>query len=121
VPLNIRNPEADRLAAELAALAGETKTAAVIQALRERLHRLKHAPPVSTSPGGRLADHLDSIALHLAQRPKLDDRDADAILGYDNHGIPGSLGRRPNVISNSFLLQRASKSFRLTSIRSSWR
>ena len=35
--LNIRNPEAERLAAELARQTGETKTEAVAQALRERL------------------------------------------------------------------------------------
>ncbi|WP_304623076.1 type II toxin-antitoxin system VapB family antitoxin [Synechococcus sp. BMK-MC-1] len=38
--LNIRNPEADRLAAQVACLAGETKTDAVILALKERLQRL---------------------------------------------------------------------------------
>lgn len=38
--LNIRNPDADRLASEVAALSGQTKTAAVIQALRERSSRM---------------------------------------------------------------------------------
>ncbi|MFI7700437.1 type II toxin-antitoxin system VapB family antitoxin [Nonomuraea sp. NPDC049480] len=38
--LNIKNPEAERLAAEIGALTGESKTAAVISALRERRERL---------------------------------------------------------------------------------
>lgn len=37
--LTIKNEETCRLASELARLTGETKTAAVTQALRERLHR----------------------------------------------------------------------------------
>ena len=38
--LNIKDPEVDRLAAEVAAMAGETKTQAVRVALRERRDRL---------------------------------------------------------------------------------
>ena len=39
--LNIKNEETCRLAAELAALTGETKTGAITVALRERLDREK--------------------------------------------------------------------------------
>ena len=39
--LNIKNEETCRLAAELAALTGETKTGAITVALRERLEREK--------------------------------------------------------------------------------
>jgi len=39
--LNIKNEEAHRLAQELAALTGESLTAAVTEAVRERLERLK--------------------------------------------------------------------------------
>lgn len=52
--LNIRNPEADRLAERVAFLAGETKTAAVVQALRVRLERLEPAHAereVAPTPG----------------------------------------------------------------------
>jgi len=38
--MNIKDPEAERLAAEVAELTGETKTAAVRNALRERRDRL---------------------------------------------------------------------------------
>jgi antitoxin VapB len=81
--LNIRNSEAERLAAELARKTGETKTDAVIQALRERLARVRRARPKR-----RLADELDEIALHCARLPVLDARRPDAILGYDNGGLP---------------------------------
>lgn len=40
--LNIKNEEADRLARELAALTGQTITAAVTEAVRERLTRVKN-------------------------------------------------------------------------------
>ena len=39
--LNIKNPEVERLAAEVAALTGESKTEAVRQALSERHQRLR--------------------------------------------------------------------------------
>ncbi len=59
--LNIRNKEAERLAEELARLAGETKTEAVTLALRDRLARLRRE-----KTNRRLADELDEIALpHL--------------------------------------------------------
>lgn len=82
--LNIRNKEAERLAETLARLTGETKTQAVTQALRERLSAVQRH-----RSGRRLADELDELALHCASLPVLDDRDADAILGYDDRGLPG--------------------------------
>jgi antitoxin VapB len=39
--LNINNPEAHRLSRELAALTGESMTAAVTEAVRERLARIR--------------------------------------------------------------------------------
>jgi Uncharacterized protein conserved in bacteria len=82
--LNIRNNEAERLAAELARQTGETKTEAVAQALRERLARLRRVPAKTT----RLADDLNAIALHCARLPVLDPRAADDVLGYDGQGLP---------------------------------
>jgi len=81
--LNIRNAEAERLAAELARRTGETKTEAVTQALRERLARVRRE-----RTRGRLADELEQIAEHCANLPVLDSRSADEILGYDEHGLP---------------------------------
>jgi antitoxin VapB len=86
--LNIRNPEASRLAAEVASLAGETKTDAVILALKERLQRLQHQ--LDSSPGRQLSlvNRLDQIALRCAARPILDHRSAEEICGYDALGLP---------------------------------
>ncbi len=81
--LNIRNPEAERLAERVARLTGETKTAAVTQALRQRLDRL-----LRERADRRLADRLDEIAVHAAGLPPLDPRSADEIIGYDSDGLP---------------------------------
>jgi antitoxin VapB len=83
VALNIRNPEAERLAAEVAGLTGETKTEAVTRALRDRLARLRRE-----RSGRRLADELDQIALHCAGLPVLDRRTSEEILGYGDDGLP---------------------------------
>lgn len=83
MPLNIRNKQAEELADALAKLTGETKTEAVIQALRERLERVRRVRAKR-----RLADELDSIAIHCAAHPVRDARSADEILGYDAGGIP---------------------------------
>ena len=81
--LNIRNPETDKLARDLARLTGETKTEAVTRALRDRLERVRRE-------GGkrRLADELDEIARHCAQLPVQDERAPEEILGYDEDGLP---------------------------------
>ena len=83
MPLNIRNEQAEELASTLAKLTGETKTEAVTQALRERLERVRRL-----RARRRLADELDEIALHCAAIPVRDQRSADEIIGYDEHGLP---------------------------------
>ncbi len=83
MPLSIKDPETDRLARELAEATGESLTAAVATALRERLERVRgHAR------GPLLSDELNAIALRCAELPLLDDRPEDAILGYDENGLP---------------------------------
>ncbi len=81
--LNIRNPEAEKLAADVARLTGETKTEAVTKALRDRLLRLRRERSKRS-----LADELDEIGRHCASLPVLDVRSAEEILGYDESGIP---------------------------------
>jgi len=83
VALNIRNRQAEKLATELARATGENKTEAVINALRERLLRVRRA----RAPR-RLADQLEEIALHCAGLSVRDGRSADEILGYDDRGVP---------------------------------
>ena len=82
--LNIRNPEAEKLADTLARLTGETKTDAVTKALRDRLARVRRERSKR-----RLADELDELALQCARLPVLDQRSEDEILGYDSTGTPG--------------------------------
>lgn len=82
--LNIRNPEAEQLAAELARITGETKTAAVARALRDQLARVRRE-----RSGVGLADRLVAIGRECAALPVLDDRTPEEILGYDEHGLPG--------------------------------
>jgi antitoxin VapB len=76
--LYIRNPEAEKLVAELAKLTGESKTEAVTRALRDRLARVRR-----DRTKRRLADELEKIAKHCASLPVLDCRPAEEILGYD--------------------------------------
>lgn len=81
--LSVKDPEADRLAREVAARTGETLTTAIVVALRERLARLRGRPR-----GRRLRDELREIGQRCAQLPTLDDRSAEEILGYDQRGVP---------------------------------
>lgn len=81
--LSLKDPEADRLARELAERTGETLTAAVVTALRERLARLRRRPRRR-----RLKDDLREIALRCSALPTLDERPVDEILGYGPDGLP---------------------------------
>ncbi len=80
--LNIRDPETEKLAEELAALTGETKTEAVTRALRERLKQIR-----SHSKKRRIAERLDEIAKHCASLPVLESNCDEARL-YDERGLP---------------------------------
>ena len=81
--LNIKNKEAHKLAEELARLTGESMTAAVTVALRERLER------VNREHGSPLADRLMEIGKQCARRFKQPYRTADhAELLYDEQGLP---------------------------------
>jgi antitoxin VapB len=81
--LNIKNPEADRLARELAAVTGETLTEAVTRALQERLERTsgrRHARS--------LRAEIERIQERVSRLEVLDRRTPDEILGYDENGLP---------------------------------
>ncbi len=81
--LNIKNDEAHRLSTELAKLTGENMTKAVTTALRERLVREKRR-----RRRDNIANRLMEIGRHCADLPVLDDREPEATLGYDEHGLP---------------------------------
>jgi antitoxin VapB len=79
--LSIKSDEADRLARELASLTGESITDAVTVALRERLDRQRSRRVPRSELTRRIAERLSTT-------PVLDARDPDAILGYDDRGLP---------------------------------
>ena len=81
--LNIKNPEAHRLAEELAKRTGESMTAAVTTSLRERLDRVRR------EQGENLSGRLLAIGKDCAKRLKEPFRSAshDALL-YDDRGLP---------------------------------
>lgn len=79
--LTIENPEAERLATELAKEHGTTVTQSVIAALEEALIKVRGRS--ATRP--LLATILE-ISDRCASLPDLDQRSADEILGYNAHG-----------------------------------
>ena len=87
--LNLKNPEVERLAAEVSKLTGESKTEAIRRALLERRGRLKGQPP-----GERRAHVLAFLqakvwptipADQLGRR--LTRAEEDEILGYGPGGV----------------------------------
>jgi antitoxin VapB len=82
--LSVKDPEADRLAREIAKRTGETLTGAIVVALRERLARLRTRPARKRA----LVEEMREIGRRCAALPTLDDRSEDEILGYGPDGIP---------------------------------
>ena len=82
--LNIKNPATVALADKLARRQGISKTAAIHQALSERLHRLGFGD----TDQERLLGELRAIRERVARLPELDSRSDEEIIGYDEHGIP---------------------------------
>lgn len=87
--LNLKNPEVERLAAEVARLAGESKTEAIRKALEERRTRLIGATPAERRV--KVLRFLRSKVWssipkgHLGRRLSRDEE--DAILGYGPGGV----------------------------------
>ena len=80
--LNIKNDEAHKLASELTKLTGESLTAAVTLALRERLVRERRRRQTD-----RIENRLMKIGSQYAALPDTG-RSPEEILGYDDHGLP---------------------------------
>lgn len=72
--LNIKDPETDRLARQVAALTGESITDATRTALQERLTRLRRATQAETD--------LSDIIRRGRARRTLDERAEDEILSH---------------------------------------
>ncbi len=79
--LNIKDPEAHRLAHAIAKETGETMTHVVTEALRERYHRLQNRKRKASV--AELLAIARRAAVHV-KRPYLD----HAELLYDEHGLP---------------------------------
>jgi antitoxin VapB len=88
--MNIKDNETERLAAEVATLAGETKTQAVRVALRERRERLVRAA-AGRQRGDRLRRFLVEEAWPQVPAPVLgaavSKAEREAILGYGVSGV----------------------------------
>jgi antitoxin VapB len=81
--LNIKDRETDGLVRRLARLTGESLTEAIAKAVRERLEREQRRR-------GKAIDRAEvlRIARRIASRPVRDDRSPEAIIGYDERGLP---------------------------------
>lgn len=88
--LNIKNPEVDRLVAEVAELTGETKTEAVRQALLERRARLRMRV---TEEGSRrrIRRFLEREVWSRVPEEQMgrapDRAERERILGYGDEGV----------------------------------
>ena len=82
--LSLKDPETDSLARQVASLTGETLTEAVRTSLAERLRRERLKRGRTSS----LGEEIDAIVRRVASLPVLDERSADAIIGYDENGVP---------------------------------
>lgn len=80
--ISIKDPETDRLARALAAATGESLTDAIREALRERLAR------ESQRARRGVGAEVRRVQERVARLPVQDDRSADTIVGYDEHGVP---------------------------------
>lgn len=82
--LNIKNADTYRLAKQLAERTGESLTAAVTKAIRERLARIEQA---EDSPG--MVERIHAIAADMRARLPADFFDAEhGELLYDEDGLP---------------------------------
>jgi antitoxin VapB len=79
--LNIKDPEAHRLAQQIARATGETMTRVVTEALRERLARLERRSARAS------VEELLAIAKRAASHVKRPYLDHGELL-YDEHGLP---------------------------------
>jgi antitoxin VapB len=87
--LNLKNDEVERLAAEVARLAGESKTEAIRRALEERRHRLR--APAAAERRARVQRLLETKVWPSVPKKQLGRRitrrQEDAILGYGPEGV----------------------------------
>ena len=81
--LNIKDPVTDRLARELARATGESITVSLRVAIEDRLRRIRACERSTPQEV-----ELHALIRRGRAREALDDRPAEQILGYDEHGLP---------------------------------
>ena len=90
MPLNIKNAEVERLAAQVAAMMGETKTEAIRRALQERKRRLAFKVTQKDSRG-RFMRFLEKEVWPVIPKTLLGKRmsrkEEDHLLGYGREGV----------------------------------
>jgi len=82
MPLSIRNERAELLAREVCNLTGKSLTQVIIEALEEKLERLK-----GSRLSSNMLDEVMAISRRCSALPDIDTRSADEILGYDEFGV----------------------------------
>ncbi len=89
MPLNIKNPQVERLINEVARLTGESKTEAVRKALEERRARLSYR--ISEDRGARLRRFLEhEVWPGLPKKElgrRLSRREEETVLGFGKEGV----------------------------------
>ncbi len=81
--LHIKDPEAERLARELARRTGDTMTGVIVDALRESFAREQR----KARDAEDVFRDIMEIAEHCASLPVHDNRTLEEML-YDEHGLP---------------------------------
>lgn len=89
--LNIKNVETEKLAAEVAEMAGESKTGAVTKALKERRERLRLGGYGRKRPHRDMKKWLETeiwpqIPDELRGRPPMSKDEVEEILGFGPEG-----------------------------------
>ena len=82
--LNIKNPETEKLARELARRRKQGITEVVTEALRKEVERERKKP--SKQSYEDFKRDIDKIVERVKRLPVLDDRTDDEILGYNEQG-----------------------------------
>jgi hypothetical protein len=83
MPVSISDPQAEALLRELVEKTGETEQQAISRSIRERLQRML----IADDPN-RLFEILNELARSYSRQARRDSGDPEAILGYDENGLP---------------------------------
>jgi antitoxin VapB len=83
--LNIKNPETEKLVRELARRRGQGITEALTEVVRREVERERRKP--QREDADEFHRRIQEIVDEVKKLPVLDDRSADEIIGYNEHGL----------------------------------